>query len=87
MMVTKTLLEKRKLENLTIGDTLLLSYQKKDGTQVEKPMKITGIIDDYEETANCFVTEEVFEQAGYSQADYGCAFSIINIVSGLHQTG
>ena len=35
-------------------------------------MKITGIIDDYEETANCFVTEEVFEQAGYSQADYGC---------------
>lgn len=72
VMVTKTLLEKRKLENLTIGDTLLLSYQKKDGTQVEKPMKITGIIDDYEETANCFVTEEVFEQAGYSQADYGC---------------
>ena len=68
----KTLLEKRKLENLTIGDTLLLSYQKKDGTQVEKPMKITGIIDDYEETANCFVTEEVFEQAGYGQADYGC---------------
>lgn len=72
VMVTKTLLEKRKSENLTIGDTLLLSYQKKDGTQVEKPMKITGIIDDYEETANCFVTEEVFEQAGYSQADYGC---------------
>ena len=62
VMVTKTLLEKRKLENLTIGDTLLLSYQKKDGTQVEKPMKITGIIDDYEETANCFVTEDVFEQ-------------------------
>lgn len=30
VMVTKTLLEKRKLENLTIGDTLLLSYQKKD---------------------------------------------------------
>lgn len=72
VMVTKTLLEKRKSENLTIGDTLLLSYQKKDGTQVEKPMKITGIIDDYEETANCFVTEDVFEQAGYSQADYGC---------------
>lgn len=72
VMVTKTLLEKRKSENLTIGDTLLLNYQKKDGTQVEKPMKITGIIDDYEETANCFVTEDVFEQAGYSQVDYGC---------------
>ena len=70
LMVTKDILKACGNENLSVGDSLILTYENNNGIDTEE-FVISGIWDGYGDTSVGFVSEAFYDETGYDLGSDG----------------
>lgn len=70
LMVTKDILKACGNENLSVGDSLVLTYENNTGIHTNK-FVISGIWDGYGDTSAGFVSESFYDETGYDLKNDG----------------